>query len=290
MSYYNANNLIFSERFWSLEEYVSKINARPISPQFQGVSELSSDASNGNNNFYASESLKHANRLARYGWIDGMQQAKKMESELGTPQSAELSTKPVIDYVGGMIVIPAYVANLEMARSGLPTKIMFNPSKPVDKPIIRVIVNTGILASCKTRIKMAKGVAIMALVKRLEVCGQRVELVAWKGTKDEGYWVENSTVIKAATQHLDMGIITYVFAHPSMNRRQGFRWIETINDKRMKPFIHGMGSTMELTDTEGGENVKRDMYITAPNSMDSSDPMTHYKSLYKIAIESGLIL
>lgn len=289
MSQYNADNLIKSEKFWSLEEYISKVMARPTSPQFNGY-DLESDRENGSNNFYASDSLKDANDLARYGWIEGMQQAKRMESELGTPQSAELSTKPVIDYVGGMIVIPAYVANYERAQAGLPTKIMFNPNKPVEKPVIRIIVNTGILASCESRVKMAKGVAIMALVKRLEHCGQRVELVGWKGTKDNGNWVENSTVIKAATQHIDMGIITYCFAHPSMNRRQGFRWIETINDKRMKSYRYGYGSTLELTSTAGGSNVKRDMYITAPKSGDSDNPQRHYGILKKQAEDSGLIV
>jgi hypothetical protein len=282
MAIHKQENCLVSERFESLGDFIETITSR----KGNGIDEASEKIGSTGDTWSGTATFKEAEKLALFGWKNGLKMASKMINELGEPDQVIEAQGNEVMPVGGVFIIPAVIANAPA--------YMLNPCAPMEQPIIRLVVSTGFLSGCKAEQKIAKGVAIMALVGRLERAGQSVEVVSWKGVEatSGSLWSEVSVVIKQPDQAMDLDVLAYVLAHPSFQRRHNFKWIETISpaNKAKRSYGMGHGRTAELPDCEGSNVEEHAMYIKSTKSSDSTDPLDHYRDLKKQALDAGLVL
>ena len=277
MAQYKEKDMLRGERFDSLDEMVATLERRKADGSYQVPAGMRQE-DECRPDWHGCESGEQANEWARYGWPEGSAMAQRMDNELGNVSHFETTKKMAIGYVGGCPVIPAYLA-------GAPQH-MVDPAGKAEYPVVRVVVNIGFLAEVSTQTKEAKGIAIMALVKRLEDSGKRVELIAWKGTRLNKGWAQFGVRVKAASESADMGRLAYVLAHPSFMRVHNFSWLESWHDA----VNNGYGSTLELTSCELTDDIKPDFYIRSVKSNDPDSPLAQYRNLKAEAIKAGLLV
>lgn len=104
------------------------------------------------------------------------------------------------------------------------------------------------------------GIAILSTVHALEIRGFRVNLkgmfFAAKRGDDRAFVTVN---LKDYREHLDLHKLCFPIAHPSMFRRIGFRWLETVPGLQEDGWSHGYGRSIqadEISEIDG---------IVAPN-------------------------
>ena len=123
--------------------------------------------------------------------------------------------------VGAFPCIPAYAA-------GAPEDMftLSDIAPPVQSPIVRIVINMSASAGVDPQHIVNRGVAIVALIDRIQLSGRRVELIAVKHGeyRDDRYiW---SVTVKRPEESIDMDRIGLVFATPIMLRRFFFRVME----------------------------------------------------------------
>lgn len=284
---YTEATMIHAERWESFDAFCRDVENRKSRTGGKRAKSVK-----GNPDWHGVPDIQTAFKFARTGWPQGAALARKMEAQLG-PMTGHMESKRklAMGYVGGAPVIPALLA-------GSPQH-MANPAATAEFPVVTILVNVGMAACVENERYEARGLAIMALVKRLENTGKRVEILAGKftagsavepnrgaKTRRQGWW-GFAVKVKGADEAPDFGKLAYALAHPSMQRVHNFVWLESWALPRDG---HGedWGRTIEAPDCELPPGFQFDMYVT--NAMEySADPLEAYRKLRREAEAAGLL-
>lgn len=226
----------------SWDEFLTDLKHKPI---LAGWGDKAASIK-GSQKFTGSKSYEDSLDLAEHGCPTTREAIHSASFKVSTDFIPEWETAPV----GVFPCIPAYAA-------GVPED-MFTPSDwgmPVPKPIVRIMVNITAAHYVDKEHIINRGAAIVQLIDRVQLAGQRVELIAAFHAKELGGddTYEYSVVVKRAEEPVDLDRIAYAIAHPSMLRRTMFR----IMEQTVPHEVSGYGTTTDFT-----ESVKsRDLYI-----------------------------
>lgn len=228
----------------SWDEFVADLKSKPVLSEWKG-----SEASiKGSEHFTGSESFEHSMQLAEHGCPTTREAIHSASFKVSTDRLPEWDTAPV----GVFPCIPAYAA-------GAPED-MFTPSEwgmETPKPVVRIMVNITVAAMVDKEYIINRGAAIVQLIDRVQLAGQRVELVACFHSKgygsQHGERYEFSVVVKRAEEPVDLDRIAYAIAHPSMLRRSMLR----IMEQTVPHEVSGYGTATDFTESVQG----RDLYI-----------------------------
>ena len=127
---------------------------------------------------------------------------------------------------------------------GLPNSMINVKSIPQKVKAISLVV--GITENCGTDTKefIKSGIAALGVVNSLELQGYRVNLkVACKVSRMCDERVFCTVTVKNYRDHLDLQKLCFPLAHPSMFRRFGFKWMETVPELKNTGWSCGYGQS-----------------------------------------------
>lgn len=164
--------------------------------------------------------------LARSGWKDGAEKARKLSSVMFNRVSRTIKKRRTMLDVQGMgFDVGTYL-------SGQPECwVRFDHVKA--RKVIKILFDCGASGGISGSVMRARGAAVASLIELLEFSGFGVELVAMPMNASEVMddpktkRLDARVLVKPATQKLDMARIMFACAHPAFLRRIGFRVMET---------------------------------------------------------------
>lgn len=172
----------------------------------------------GNTEFFGSSNMSAALKLARDGWPEGVEKAKRaleiIESENAVIRARKMSV------AGGRV-------NVGKMLSGNPLHMTTRARAP-GRRVVTLYVATNMSAEVDTNTAIIRATTVAAMADILEASGFSCEIVAVAENKNssKGPAITNCTVVlKHASDPLNINDIVFGVGHPSMQRRLVFTMI-----------------------------------------------------------------
>ena len=228
----------FSEVFNSLSAFSKALNDRQINPVFkykqssQRNDEYGSEFTTTKNYEEASELMLHGDstNLDKLVSVDGVDL-----SQLRGYKKVNRQQKAVC---GGFPLVPVYL-------TGVPKNMLASKKIVTKTKVINIIYNISVPCSLKASSIVNAGANMVSIIRYLEKNGIRVNLYTiWAiWDKKSGHKCAFYVKIKDAGAPLNLLNIAYPIINPSMLRRHGFKWLETIPTKiPAGDYVKGYGS------------------------------------------------
>lgn len=187
--------------------------------------------------------------------IEGAKNGERINTNIrSTYQRPKLQRK----VAGFMPCVPAFCAG---AR-----KNMFSYKKETRiSKTVTIVYNISALGDVRsTEIALAAFKVLKAVLK-IEASGTKVNFYTSTIAESYGQYVGSVVKIKDSGQYFNFMKMAYPMVHPSMQRRQGFRFRE-VADGVHKGFVSGYGSTVQSSDTlkyviEKNTKIKDAIYL-----------------------------
>lgn len=209
---------IVKEHFKSIHEMLSVIESRPNNEVMSGHEE----SRTGSERFTGTKSYNEAKELFRHGYTEILPKIKTgVAANLKRTESRPRRT--IENNVVG------YAPNVPNAIMGLPNSMILTRTTPQKTKTVSIVV--GITENCGTNAEefIESGIAALGVVNTLELRGYRVNLkVAFYVAKESNDRAFGTVNVKDYREHLDLQKLCFPLANPSMFRRFGFKWLETI--------------------------------------------------------------
>lgn len=238
--------------FNDMIEYVEKIDTR-------GWSGHRTDgwSSQYGNDWYGSDNMSHAIRLARGGWSEGIRIAQRaleiIESEHVTVRKAKYAV------AGGRV-------NVGRMLAGQPMHMKLRTRQP-GKKVVTLFVQTWMAALINAEQAAIRAASIAAMSDLLEHSGYSTEIVAVGTNFVNGCSCQIAITLKHAGDPLNLADIVFACGHPSMLRR--FYFALAAVSPNMSQFWDSMG------------------YQEAAFDPDQMDPNEFYLAKLKTNVPNG---
>lgn len=223
---------IFMEEFPNIFYLTKTLETREKNEEMRGED----SSKTGSSGFTGTESYEEAIKLL----YDGAQEiAEKIRAKTTDVDLSEYLPRRQIET--GVV---GYVPHVPNAILGLPNSMIKSNNEPMKNKAL--MITTSICGNCNIEASdMEKaGVAILGVVNALELSGHRVKLRTsfFDAGGDNGYYTMATVNVKDYSEHLDLRKLAFPVAHPSMFRRIGFKWLETVpNLPKGSGFSFGYG-------------------------------------------------
>ena len=226
----------FAETFPSLGVFLDTIDSRPINKVF--VDDKTECSKTGSKSFTTTKSYEEASELMLHG--DGTNLDKLVAvdgvdlSQLRGSKKVNSQQKSVC---GGFPLVPVYL-------TGVPKNMLASKKIVTKTKVINIIYNISVPASLEASSIVKAGANMVSIIRYLEKNGIRVNLYTIWATWDKSslhrcaFFVK----IKDAGAPLNLLNIAYPIINPSMLRRHGFKWLETIPTKIPEGYAYTYGS------------------------------------------------
>ena len=197
--------------------------------------------------WYGNVSWEEAKTLAISGWIEGLNEIKKISVEL-----SEIIANKIVRYEpeygvgGGVVDVGAFLSNS-------PEYFMMKNSteKEQEGKIITIVCSVSFSAAIDSKVIIQRGGIVCALADAIEMSGFRCEIIANRTSFSESGKFEIDVILKKAQQSLNITELAFCLAHPAMLRRFMFSIAEL---EGWADYAHAYGIPHEATD-------KGDLYI-----------------------------
>lgn len=243
---------IVSEHFNSIYELVQTCTTRENSEAMEGM-DSSEEIEEKSGTWYKTTDFNHAKSVFLHGYtdilknvLDGVTRSVKLNSDF----SSSSKSIPKNNIIG-------YAPNVPRAILGLPDS-MINIDRIVHKvKTINVLylptVNCGVSGSDVIK----AGIALLSAIKIIELSGVFVNLsVACKCSTVGSETCLCTVKLKNYDERLDLQKLCFPIAHPSMQRRFGFKWLETCPNITSREWRGGYGRSYESV-----KEIRKDLQI-----------------------------
>lgn len=188
--------------------------------------------------FTGTKSFEEAVELMKNGWQDMARNLTNKLKAVEKDVTVMTRRKTVYDVAGYQCSVPRFL-------QGLPNSMVRTTNVPVKQKVITVVKNISYSYGVKKDEIIEESIKAMAVVKKLEAQGYRVNVdiilgtSAGMGTTEEGNFGVRVRV-KGANERLNVSKLAFPLVNPSMLRRLMFRWIE-VYPEVTKRFVYGYG-------------------------------------------------
>ena len=223
---------IVKEHFNSINEMISVIESRP----HNDIMKYEHCSESGSQSFTGTKSMAEAKELFRNGYTEILPQIKTGVS--GNLKRTEVKPRRRVET--GVIGYAPHVPN---AILGLPNSMIRTNQAPQKTKVVSLVI--GITENCGTAASefVKSGIAALGVVNALELRGYRVNLkVAFYVARADNDRAFGTVNVKDYREHLDLQKLCFPLAHPSMFRRFGFKWLETVPGLKESYWNSGYGS------------------------------------------------
>lgn len=228
---------VHAEHFDSIDKFLKTIDSRPENTVFQGAKMSSKDH---DRTFRGTATYEEAVQLARYGWTEVLSKiTERFKASVKNNSNGTITKRRTYNHVVG------YAPNVPNAIMGLPQSMINQDKIPQKVKTISIVYAPTGLCDVDADTFINGGVAVLNIVNQLELNGVRVRLmVACKDSEDNSTFTNCTVTIKDYREQLDLKKIAFPMANPSMMRRFGFRWLETLPDLQERGYRSGYGCTI----------------------------------------------
>jgi hypothetical protein len=228
---------IIKEHFTSIHEMLSVIESRP----HNDVMANSNSSEKNGKDFTGTGSYEEAKELFRHGYTEILPRIKTgVAANLKRTESRPRRT--IENNVVG------YAPNVPNAIMGLPNSMILTRTAPQKTKTVSIVTDITENAGTRTEEFIESGIAVLGVVNTLELRGYRVSLKVSFYNATEGNDRAFGTVnVKDYREHIDLQKLCFPLANPSMFRRLGFKWIETVPGLKAS-WSFGYGSFMRDLD------------------------------------------
>ncbi len=235
---------IFKETFESLNDMIRIIESRPNNDAMK----FDNSSYTGDKEFTMTSSYDEAKYLLRYGYKDVLEKMKVGVNNTLKKTNVEQRRRITTNVMG-------YAPHVPNAILGLPNSMILTERKPQKTKAVSIVVGITENAGCSAETIVNSGVAALSVVNALELNGCRVNLkVAFKVSRMNNERAYAMVKIKDYREHLDLQKICFPMAHPSMFRRFGFKWLETVPGLTNSGWSYGYGQSFH-----DYEEIKKEM-------------------------------
>jgi hypothetical protein len=194
--------------------------------------------------FTGTHTYADALTLLREGWKEGRDQI--VEGLRATAPTTMRTTVRTLD-VAGAYPIAA------MAAAGDMQCMVAIGEDIAPRPTIRMVIGTSYMSDTPHSAIINRGVAVCRVLDAIEAAGTRVELISeWHNRCEHGPAVgqtfKASIIVKETHDPLEIDRVAFVFAHPSMNRRIGFRLRELTKPSDWMDSSYGVTQPLQAAD------------------------------------------
>lgn len=264
-------NKVYYERYTNIYKFMETVEARPNNEQFGKDSKEDGE-------WYGAKTWKLAMEQFQNGIPEKAAALKKsLEAFKANSNVNAVKRKPTNHYYG-------YAPNIPAAIIGLPKSMRRVESTPQKVKALTLVYD--MTQNCGTDAKTLErsGETVLQLVYMLECRGYRVALdcLAFNGERDERKFVLVIN-LKDWKQHLDIMKLSFPVTSPSMFRRFGFSWAETLPDVTSRVYGYGshMGKKSTLSVLESQHYDVKNSYLITVNDCENAgfDPLEVAKTL-----------
>lgn len=235
------------EKFSSISEYINIIGSRPINPIFVAADKESSK--NGDAEFTGTASYLASVALANNGFKKGLDDlnsafTKKLSVSVHAPKSMPCS---------GPIGHSPIVAN---AILGLPNSMVYTKKVIHKTKVVSIWYDPTADCGQSTSTYLKAGRNVLELIMYLEQHGYRVELNIVSVACGSEQIVGSVVKLKTDKQPMNPLKISYPLLHSSYERRQFFKFMETMPTLTDKSLPYGYGTPFKIEYSSPDERRK----------------------------------
>lgn len=228
--------------FDTLAEYDRFLQETPLNEAFE-KHPYSLSSKNGTESFCGTKSWEDATIRMTVGdeesakKIEGAKNGERVNANIrSTYQRPKLQRK----VAGFMPCVPAYCAG---ARKNM---FAYKKETKISKTVT-IVYNISALAGVPSTAIALAAFKVLKAVLKIEASGTRVNFYTSTLAYSGGQYVGSVVKIKDSGQYFNFLKMAYPMVHPSMQRRQGFRFRE-VAEGVDSSFVSGYGSTVESSE------------------------------------------
>lgn len=253
-----GNVNLWSVRFDSLAEFERYIIDTPENKAFQFTRLASKATDMMTVGFTHSKDLREATDLLHNGWADKAEELTKRLRAVERDMSPVVKNQRVVSVAGFQPIVPLFLM-------GSPACMYGNKMQPVKQKVVTLVKSISYNASTSCEDWTNEGLKALAIVKKLEANGYRVNVDVIRGGYDPDS-KKNGIVcrvrVKHANERLNVSKMAFCLCHPSMQRRLMFRFTE-VYDKVTSGFPYTYGMTFVPSDFEPVLDKRKEYFIPA---------------------------
>lgn len=205
--------------FDNINDLIHYVTTKPRKPERDNESE-SSDY-----DFTQTHNFDEAIDLLKYGDENLFSQAKKAKSEINVEKILGNAKRRQV-YKNN---IQGYLPNVANFLIGNPNNMIDIEKKKTSQRVINIFLNIRVNAYTSAEEVTKIGIKYLNVIDILEKMGYRCNLYSGIANECSGYYSLMLVRVKTDKEPLNIKKICFTIAHPSMQRRIKFKWME-VND------------------------------------------------------------
>lgn len=225
---------VINENFNSIREMLSTMQDRKNNT----IMREKESSRTGDKSFTGTESWDDAMKLFQNGYHDPLNDLRREMAKTKITSPAQRRTVST-----GVVGYAPHVPN---AILGLPNSMIHTKSVPQKTKTVAIIYS--IVENCFVNASefIKCGTAILNAVNMLELAGVRVNLrIAFYCAKSGNDFALGTVKLKDYREHLDILKLCFPLVNPSMFRRFGFKWLETVEGLTDRNWAFSYGQSIQ---------------------------------------------
>ena len=215
---------IWVAEFKSIREFEQFITETPTNKVFENGCSLSSkDTDRWTTSFTMTKSFDEAIDLLHNGWTDKAKELAKRLKAVERDMAPIMKQQRCISVAGYQPIVPLFLA-------GQPASMVGTRMHPVKQKVVTLVKSISYSGGVEPEEWTKQGLKALAVVKKLEANGLRVNVDIVRGGYDpdsNSDGIACRVRVKNANERLNVSKLAFTMCHPSMQRRLMFRFTET---------------------------------------------------------------
>lgn len=230
---------VTQEYFSSIHHMLACLDSRENN---QAMYDQHSSTKRGNSGWAGTSSYGEAVKLLTCGYTDILGRLSLgIKKAMKSLQDYDFSKSSIVEDVQGAApIVPNYLR-------GLPKTMSYR--QPVSKKVKTINIVYAPTANCGTGAEefIEAGIALLSAIRAIEKSNIAIKLdCMFKNSYEGREAVIGSVRIKNYRDRLDLQKLCFPIAHPSMLRRIGFKFLETVPGLTNRDFAGGYGRSPDM--------------------------------------------
>lgn len=230
---------VTQEYFSSIHHMLACLDSRENN---RAMYDQHSSIERGDSGWAGTSSYEEAVKLLTCGYTDILGRLSLgIKKAMKSLQDYDFSKSSIVEDVQGATpIVPNYLR-------GLPKTMSYR--QPVSKKVKTINIVYAPTANCGTGAEefIEAGIALLSAIRAIEKSNIAIKLdCMFKNSYADGEAVIGSVRIKNYRDRLDLQKLCFPIAHPSMLRRIGFKFLETVPGLTNRGFANGYGCSPDM--------------------------------------------